>query len=694
MSRYGSVQITSPASVLTRIVESAEPEDLQGRVNAAIAALPGGYVVVSLTLAGAGNGGLFTVTIEAGAAADVSGGFTSPPSVTCFLASEAEALELVARASVPTSGALADTQVAGSSLGTPFMGMTVRGQVAGVTGPTGAFGGPTGPTGTTGPTGAGPTGPTGSTGPTGTNAISVNRISDGNVGGSKLVDVDTTNLPDGTIASVYSVGALFQLVKTPSAALLAAADGITVVASTATAGSVWVRLAGQLANQRFGVEPPLFIDPVAGSDDNDGLLVGTALKSAEEWSRRTNGVTMFASFTVTCASGDVGSFFGKSYFNGSAAVSIRVVGAKSLSSTMTVSSITPENSAPGVQQEYWLVKTGGPVLTGAERLRILTSSVPANIGATACVRGFEGSDATHPYTSTWSNGETSLANLFAAAGDTFAVETLLTTFRADDIDTRNLNQGCSVSFIDMLHPATTSLPGISPSSNNARVTSSGDHLFISCIFGTTGGSLVRIDNDQLWFRGCEFKTQTHFVSGGPTGIVAYQCTFRGGAIINPSFAQTGCVFEGATSSSTFWSNSGDALFSRITGQAYILSGGSFATNTGRVWTPLAGARSAVTIGITVANGAVLNSFTFALIASSISASTGAIVMNGQVVNDFTTDLIHGGSVQSSNLTLGGLGYIHDVAGNPAVPPVSGCFVYSVAGQVRLMNPAGVVTPLN
>jgi len=524
-------------------------------------------------------------------------------------------------------------------------------------------------------------------------AITVRRISDSNLGGTKLVDIATTSLRDGTISWVYSVGALFQLVKAPSAALLAAVDGITVVASTATAGSVWVRLEAT-ANQRFGVEPPLFIDPSAGSDDNDGLLVGNPLKSADEWSRRTNGVTMLASFTVTCAAGDVGSFFGKQYFdNRSTAVTISIVGTKSLSATMTVSSITPENSAPGVQQEFWMVKTGGPVLTGAERLRILTSSIPANVGATGCVRGFEGSDPTHPYTSTWSNGATSLANLFPAAGDTFAVETLLTTFRADDMDTRNIGQGCILSFIDMVHPATTSVPGISPSSNNARVTPSGDHLFISCIFGTTGGGIVRIDNDQLWFRGCEFKSQVHFVGGGPSGIVAYQCTFRVGAVINCSFSQTGCVFEGVTSTATFWSNTGDALFSRITGTAFGV-GGVFATVLGRVWTPLAGARSAVTIGISVSTGGTLNSQTFAQINDSISASTGAIVMNGIVVHGYTVDPNANSRVQSVNTTIGALIYIHDIAGDPVNPPVSGCFQYSVAGQMRLMNPAGVVTPLN
>jgi hypothetical protein len=131
MSRYGSINVTGPASLLTRIVQSAEPNDLASRVNAAIAALPGGYVVVGITLAGGGDGHTFTVTMEAGAAADVTGGFTAPPAVACFLASEAEAMQIARAAAGPTSGPFADTQVAGSSKGTRFMGLVVTGDVLG-----------------------------------------------------------------------------------------------------------------------------------------------------------------------------------------------------------------------------------------------------------------------------------------------------------------------------------------------------------------------------------------------------------------------------------------------------------------------------------------------------------------------------------------------------------------------------------
>jgi hypothetical protein len=130
MSRYGSVAIATPSSIISRVVQSAEPDDLAAKTNAAIAALPAGYTVVGITLAGAGDGSTFTVTVEAGANANVSGGFSAPPSVTCFLASDAEALLIARLQASPSSGVFADTQVAGASKGTRFMGLVVKGTVA------------------------------------------------------------------------------------------------------------------------------------------------------------------------------------------------------------------------------------------------------------------------------------------------------------------------------------------------------------------------------------------------------------------------------------------------------------------------------------------------------------------------------------------------------------------------------------
>ena len=131
MSSYGSVAITGPASRISRVVQSAEPGDLAARANSAIAALPPGYTVVALALAGAGDGHTFTITIEAGAAANTTGGFfAAPPVISCFLASEQNALLLSRAPAGPAAGTFADTQVAGAGKGTRFMGMVVEGVVA------------------------------------------------------------------------------------------------------------------------------------------------------------------------------------------------------------------------------------------------------------------------------------------------------------------------------------------------------------------------------------------------------------------------------------------------------------------------------------------------------------------------------------------------------------------------------------
>jgi hypothetical protein len=174
MSRFGSATINSATlSVTPTIVESADPADLQAKATAAIAAiyaLQVAHRVIAITLAGAGDGHTFTITIEAARTADIAeGGFAQTPGIICYLASEAESLLIARQAVSPASGVLADSQMAGSSKGTRFMGLLVTGTLTlnGPTGPTGSTG-PTGATGATGPTGAtGVTGPTGRTGMTG-----------------------------------------------------------------------------------------------------------------------------------------------------------------------------------------------------------------------------------------------------------------------------------------------------------------------------------------------------------------------------------------------------------------------------------------------------------------------------------------------------------------------------------------------
>jgi hypothetical protein len=137
MSRYGSIVLGLGAST-TRVVRATDPAILESLVNQQITALGGGFTIVALTLAGAGNGQAFTVTIEAGAAAAVLGGFLAPPTVRCVAGSDPEALRAGLESKITAPGTLADVQVAGSSAGNYFMAMAVFGSLlaTGAAGPT------------------------------------------------------------------------------------------------------------------------------------------------------------------------------------------------------------------------------------------------------------------------------------------------------------------------------------------------------------------------------------------------------------------------------------------------------------------------------------------------------------------------------------------------------------------------------
>ncbi|HMG13320.1 MAG TPA: hypothetical protein VK571_09100 [Gemmatimonadaceae bacterium] len=268
--------------------------------------------------------------------------------------------------------------------------------------------------------------------------ISVNRIDAGNVGGSRLVAVDATPLIDGSPATVFSTGAFFNLVKAPSAALLAAVDGITVVASTATPGAIWVR--GPTASVgRFSANPPLFVDPVAGNNDNDGLLVGTALKDLPEWCRRTAGATFSASFTLTCAAGSVGNF--RPAFTLGAGALVTVVGNVTTSAVGTIGAFVAQNAVAaanvdGIRCEF--TDAGAPAIIQKSRLRITASATPSHVGLVAFVTSLKAGNPLNPYTTRWATGGAHPS--FASAvidpsnGDSYVVDTLNTTMGVIDID--------------------------------------------------------------------------------------------------------------------------------------------------------------------------------------------------------------------------------------------------------------------
>ncbi len=526
--------------------------------------------------------------------------------------------------------------------------------------------------------------------------VSVARISTGNTGGTKLVDVATTTLTNGSLATVASVGSLFQLVSVAPAALLASVDGITVVQSTATPASVWVRLLG-ITNLSFGSTPPLFIDPTLGNDDNDGLSSGAgALKSADEWSRRMDGQQITTAFTVACAAGDVGNFsltMGED--NPSVQQFVVFQGSYTNSAEIgTVSSITAQNPATG--QEFIFSDTSGvgPTIPDNSRLMIVGSTTPANIGGTAYVKGFGGGGATNPYTTGW----TTAAGLpfFPAAGDTYVVSTPTTIARSFVASWINkFSPGPTVGgFIwQNFLIETERFASYLISSNELPGNGNFSSAFLQCIFNDSLSTVFSRCNFRSY--GCEFKVSVAVTFG----ILEFHAPcFRAGLAANDAIilldAGPAC-FDGPNSNinlsaAGYVSNSTDMCFSRGiagTAPAIIVQLDGSMQVTGQAWTPPQGSRNALSYGMALYGAAKVITNFFSLVNGLIGSIYNVVsdgigtptqitqftVLEHCLSGVFETSLGNGSIVALKNLVTAQGGTI------PAVSPTSGSERFSSFG---------------
>jgi hypothetical protein len=529
----------------------------------------------------------------------------------------------------------------------------------------------------------------------------VNRISDSNIGGTKLVDVNTAALTDGTIATVFSVGALFRLVKTPTAALTATVDGITVVASTASPGSIWVRII-TTSDERFVANIPIFIDPVAGSDDNDGLALGTALKTADEWCRRMNGQVFrnaLGTVTVTCLPGNVGSFEGCKLIAtqnvAAGSIFIKFFGSVSQSVAVgTVSSIVAQNIATQTEYQFTDSSGVGPVIAANSRLRLVGSATAANIGAVGFVRGFAAGGATNPFTSAWIKLDGS--EIFPAAGDTYVVETLLTTMITTTlaIEMNSLSR-CTPSWTDFVigDPA-SSLPGIAPTTTDT-VANVSHPFFQTCQF--VQSTLVRLDAGNLRFVGCEFVTRPRSDSR-PAGTHSFESgIFRAGCQLNTTCSFLGNVAIEAASSIKDCSNAGNVLLSRIlagTGLT-ISNGGYYAAVVGTIWSPVIGARNGMATGLFVASTSRVQVNSFAVNLASLSATVPFSANGRTVPGTFYTDLAVEAAYSPTATADGFLAYWRNLSVAPTVNPVLAAFEFAASGGLHARGSGGsigTVTP--
>jgi len=100
---------------------------------------------------------------------------------------------------------------------------------------------------------------------------------------SRLVDVDTSLLTNGTIIIVLSVNDMFQLDTDPSAELLAATDQITVVQPIQVPTHRWVRR--NFSSLQWRLQAQYNINATTGNDENIGDSTAP-LQTISEWQRR------------------------------------------------------------------------------------------------------------------------------------------------------------------------------------------------------------------------------------------------------------------------------------------------------------------------------------------------------------------------------------------------------------------------
>jgi hypothetical protein len=490
----------------------------------------------------------------------------------------------------------------------------------------------------------------------------VNTISTGNLGGTTLVGVDATAFPDGSLVTVFSVGASFQLVKTPSAALIAAIDGITVVQSTFNPAWVWARLVTSNVVERFSANPPVFIDPAAGNDDNDGLTAPTALRSAPEWSRRMNGAILTGLNTLGLGVGAVG-VFGPMQLRSVSGGKLRTFGAAPTQSIAgTISVVLVDNPATGVENGFTAV--GGPVLVDGVRLKITASGTGSHVGAVSYIKGFQGGDVTKPITKTWM-APTSLdpaipgTEIIPSAGDTFVVETLVSSIQGWMVDWYGMGGGAGVGypyFQDVLMAQDSELGAWRFRSNEKPTEADGHVLYQLCTFSPRG------PNDDFsgglsWFRNCDFKKGV--ILGEPdTGfygldsnilrgrLTTDECGYEivnsncvDGAVAIALSAGPGAIFASASS---LGGGACSFCFSRCTGNAIDIGpSGELLGGTMVCWTPPIGARNALVNGLHLSGNAFASDATGGGLVANLRVTGAQVQLGTNTIAWETWDVVHG-----------------------------------------------------
>jgi hypothetical protein len=444
-------------------------------------------------------------------------------------------------------------------------------------------------------------------------------------------------------------------------------------------------------DERFGANPPLFIDPI-GNDDNDGLGAGAnALKTLNEWCRRMDGQTLTASATVTCAAGAVGDFNRCLLGASVAGVLLQIVGASTDSGPGTVSTITAENPATNTEFQFSDTTGLGPVIADGDRIKI-TAGLAANIGAVGYVKGFGAGGITNPFTGAFTTPAG--VTVFPAANDTYIVSTPSSVIASINTHWENQTAAAGVSDVTLQFVSTRH---VGNRFTDYKIGGSGHELnanfgirFLGCVFADE--TLTNFSGCFFRALGCDFKTA---VQMNYSKVTFKNPMFRLGlAVLTSAFAEISApaYFDGAGSLFNIAQNgyvvasTGALCFSRgvasPTVSAVEVQAGGQLVSDQTFWSPVQGARNGLTIGIFVFEGGGIASTTFAS-KNAIIGSTANIQMLGQTLTQFTACITGGAYCLGVTSGTGvSIASIHDITTAPSAPANVGEMLFGIAGATH------------
>lgn len=353
---------------------------------------------------------------------------------------------------------------------------------------------------------------------------------------SAVAAFDATRTPNLAQARCGVVNDEYQLVLAPSAALLAAADGVNVIAATLPVGAVWCR--SFVRNIPAEYEPAWFID-TAGNDGNTGTTVGAPLRTLRELGYRLRGATLRQDVTVTVTAGN---------FSADPLIldlecqsfSILILGnVTSTAGDVVLVALPTVVGAAGTNvgaQRYTITATA-LAFTDKERIRCTVGAIAGTTGnwswVTRVVTPGVGGVANTAHWGSLANvrTNTSLGTLLEpAALDTYVLDTLNTTFGR--LELRAHGRG-RIIVQDVILTVNVSGDGHYVAGDNSNANGV---LLYGCKFSDTT-TLISSDGTGWTAVGCQFaSTTTVFLEGTH---VPRNCVFTG----TVQTAATGCIVQ-------------------------------------------------------------------------------------------------------------------------------------------------------